>query len=138
MFRHIMVPVDLTHQETLQRALDCADDLAARYDAAITYVGVTSSAPTPLASNPQAFAQKLEAFAAARAGRHGREAGSHVCIVNDLPTETDDALMKAIGETGADLVVMASHVPGLVEYVWSSNGGRIASHATCSVMLVRG
>jgi hypothetical protein len=32
---------------------------------------------------------------------------------------------------------MASHVPGLTEYVWPSNGGKLAGHAKASVFVVR-
>jgi nucleotide-binding universal stress UspA family protein len=46
-------------------------------------------------------------------------------------------LMAAIGELSTDLVVMASHVPNIADYLWPSNGGKIASHATASVMIVR-
>jgi hypothetical protein len=34
-------------------------------------------------------------------------------------------------------VVMASHVPGMLEHVWSSHAGRLASHASASVFIVR-
>jgi len=50
----------------------------------------------------------------------------------------DDALLKASRDTGADLVVMASHMPSVLDYIWPSNGGKIAEHAKCSVMVVRG
>jgi nucleotide-binding universal stress UspA family protein len=46
-------------------------------------------------------------------------------------------LLSAINDAGADLVVMASHVPGLTEYVWPSHGGKIASHSTASVFVIR-
>ena len=49
----------------------------------------------------------------------------------------DAALLEAISATGADLVIMASHVPGVAEYVLGSHGGHLAVHAPCSVMLIR-
>ena len=58
-------------------------------------------------------------------------------IAHDPTTDVDDALLKAVDETGADLVVMASHKPGLAEYFWPSNGGKLAGHTGVSVMLVR-
>ena len=45
MFTKIMAPVDLAHIESLERALDCAADLAKHYGLPIAYVGVTSSGP---------------------------------------------------------------------------------------------
>lgn len=137
MFKRIMAPVDLAHVERLGGALACAADLSKHYGAPITYVGVTSSAPSKLAHNPEEFAQKLQAFAEGEAHKHGVDATAHAAIAHDPTTEVDDALMRAIEETGADLVVMASHVPDVIDYIWPSNGGKLAEHAKCSVMVVR-
>ena len=49
----------------------------------------------------------------------------------------NDEFVKAVEDTGADLVIMASHKPGLAEYFWPSNGGKLASHSGVSVLLVR-
>jgi nucleotide-binding universal stress UspA family protein len=58
-------------------------------------------------------------------------------VSHDPTVDVDDALMKAVSETGADLVVMASHVPGLADYIWPSNGGKLAAHSSASVFVVR-
>lgn len=137
MFKRIMAPVDLAHVERLGTALDCAADLAKHYGVPIVYVGVTSSAPSKLAHNPEEFGQKLGAFADQEAAKHGVETSAHTAIAHDPTTEIDDALMRAIGETDADLVVMASHVPNVMDYIWPSNGGKLAEHAKCSIMVVR-
>lgn len=137
MFKRIMTPVDLAHIEGLERALNCAADLAKHYNVPITFVGVTSSAPSSVAHNPEEFDQKLSAFAQGEADKHGIDAATHMAIAHDPRTEADDALMRAIDETGADLVVMASHVPNVLDYVWPSNGGKLAEHAKCSVMVIR-
>ena len=137
MFTRIMAPVDLAHISRLERALFCAADLAKRYDVPLTYVGVTASGPTSVATGPEQFSEMLNAFAAAEGARHGVEAQAYTAIAHDPPTEVDDALLRAIDETGSDLVVMASHVPGALDYIWPSVGGKVASHAKCSVMVVR-
>lgn len=133
----MLVPVDLAHRERLARALDCAADLARHYGVPVTYVGVTSTTPSKLAHTPEEFGKKLEALATEEATRHGIEARAYVAIAHDPTTEVDDALLRAISETGADLVVMASHVPDVMDYIWPSNGGKLAEHARCSVMVVR-
>lgn len=137
MFARIMAPVDLANVDQLRHALDCAADLAAHYNVPITFVGVTSSSPGSMAHNPKEFGEMLATFVKEQADAHGVDATAHAVAVNDPATEVDDALLRAIDETGADLVVMGSHVPGLREYLWPSNGGKVASHAKCSVMLVR-
>ncbi len=137
MFKRIMAPVDLAHVERLRAALDCAADLAKHYSVPVVYVGVTSTAPSKLAHNPEEFGQKLGAFADAEAAKHGVETSAHTVIAHDPTTEVDDALIRAIDETDADLVVMASHVPNVMDYIWPSNGGKLAEYAKCSVMVVR-
>lgn len=137
MFKTIMVPVDLGHLPRIDRALQAAADLAKHYGAALTYVSITAATPTPLAHNPKEFATKLEAFAAEDGAKRGVTPKAHTMIAHDPTTEMDDVLVKAVDETGADLVVMASHKPGLADYFWPSNGGKLATHTGVSVMLVR-
>ncbi len=137
MFKRIMAPVDLAHVEKLSAALDCAADLAKHYGVPVVYVGVTSSQPSEVAHNPDEFAHKLGAFAAAEATRHGIETSAYATIAHDPTLEIDDALMRAISKTGSDLVIMASHVPNVIDHIWPSNGGKLAKYAKCSVMVVR-
>lgn len=137
-FSKIMVPVDLAHLSDLERALKCAADLAGHYGAEVTFVGVTAATPSALGHNPKEYEARLTEFAAKQAETHGIKAREHTMVAHDPTTEVDDALMQAVKETGADLVVMASHLPNLTDYVWPSNGGKIAAHAGCSVMVVRG
>ena len=138
MFNKIMVPVDLSHAAKLTKALDCAGRLAKQFGAEAVYVGVTASAPSSLAHTPEEYAEKLDAFAAEQAKAHGITASGHAVVSHDPTTDLDPSLMKAVEETGADLVVMASHVPNITDYVWPSNGGTIAAHSKASVLVVRG
>ncbi len=138
MFNTIMVPVDLAHKARLTHSLDVAADLAAHYGAKIVFVGVTSGAPSSVAHTPGEYTQKLAQFAAEQSEARGIEAGSHAMMAHDPTTDVDTALLKAVTETRADLVVMQSHLPNVIDYVWPSNGGKVAEHATCSVMIVRG
>lgn len=137
MFKKIMVPVDLAHQGDLQKALTCAADLAGHYGAKIVYVGVTSTAPGQLAHNPAEFGQKLEAFAKSQAEAHGITAEARAYPSHDPTVDTDKTLLNAIHELGADLVVMASHVPGVTDYLWAGHGATISAHSDVSVFLVR-
>ncbi|MEL6576624.1 MAG: universal stress protein [Pseudomonadota bacterium] len=137
MFKRIMVPVDLGHLETLDKALAVTAQQAKLYEAPVTYVGVTMSAPSAVAHNPEEFGEKLAAFAAGEGSKHGIAADSRAVISHDTTIDLDDTLMKTANEMGADLIVMQSHVPGLADYIWPSNGGSVASHANASVMVVR-
>ncbi len=137
MFHAIMVPVDLAHVPHLGKALLCAADLAKLWQSTVTYVSVTSDAPSATAHNPAEFQQRLDSFAKEQAAQHGVVAKGHMAIANDPAVDLEHALLKAIDETGSDLVVMASHIPGIKEHLWPSNGGKLAGHAKASVMVVR-
>ncbi|MGZ9809698.1 universal stress protein [Pseudoroseicyclus sp. H15] len=138
MFNHIMVPVDLAHAGQLDRALSVAADLAKAYGATTTYVAVHAETPGSVAHTPKEFAEKLQAFAATQSEAHGQTAKAHDIVSHDPSVDLDDKLLAAADEIGADLIVMASHVPGLADHLWPSNGGKIARHFKHSVFVVRG
>lgn len=137
MYDRIMVPVDLTHADRLAKALSVAGDLAAHYGARLIYVGVAASTPSAIAHTPEEYGEKLAAFAKAQGLAVGAEAEAHPVISHDPAVDLDPALIKAVEDTRADLVVMASHIPGIADHIWPSNGGTIASRAKVSVMVVR-
>ncbi len=138
MYQHILIPVDLPHADKLDKALDAAADLAKRHSAKVEYVGVASDAPgSGGARTPEDFANKMAEFAAAQAAKHGIEARGKAVLCNDPAVDLNDALLAAIKDNGSDLVVMASHVPGVPEHFFSSHAGAIASHAKISVFVVR-
>jgi nucleotide-binding universal stress UspA family protein len=137
MYKRIVVPVDLAHSDHLAKALDTATDLARHYGATLTYVSVTAETPTSVAHNPREFGEKLAAFAARRAAADGVEIATKAYTATDPTIDIDSFLLRAAEETEADLVVIASHKPGLADYFWGSHGGKLAGHATISVFVVR-
>ncbi|MHA6266664.1 universal stress protein [Aliiroseovarius sp. CAU 1755] len=137
MFNRIMVPVDLAHADKLEKSLTCAAKLAAQYGIEVCYVGVTAETPSPLGHNPKEYDEKLAAFAAEQSAKHGHAAVHKSMLSHDVVTDVDDALIEAVKETGADLVVMATHAPGLLDVIWPSNGTKLAAHTKASVFLVR-
>lgn len=137
MFRNILVPVDLAHIDQLGRALAAAADLSRHYGAPVRYVAVTAQTPTAEARTPRQFAEKLDAFARAQAEEHGIETSARSYASHDPAIDINSTLLAAIDEAGADLVVMASHVPDAADYLWPSHGGSVASHSQASVFVVR-
>ena len=132
-----MAPVDLAHADRLTRALKVTADLARLYGAEAIYVAVTAPTPGPLGHNPEEFAARLRGFAEAQSGLHGHRTSSHAMVSHDPAVDLDATLLKAREEIDADLVVMASHVPGIAAYLFPSHGGSMAAHAGVSVMVVR-
>jgi nucleotide-binding universal stress UspA family protein len=132
-----MVPVDMNHLDQLDKALKSAEDMAGLYGAEIIYVSVTTEQPSALAHTPAEFAQKLDAFAKARVDAGGHKASAKSYASHDPTIDMDKTLQQAVADTGADLVVMASHKPGIADYFWGSHGGTLASHVGVSVFVVR-
>jgi len=138
MFNKIMVPIDLAHLGALEKALTVAADLSRHYGAALCYVGVTTSQPSAVARTPQEYELKLRAFAQEHAPDSGHEPMARVYNSHDPAADLDDILVRAIDDVGADLVVMATHLPTHLNAIMPSVGDKIAKHTKASVCLVRG
>jgi len=137
MFKNIMVPVDLAHAGKLEKALGTAAMLARHEGATVTYVAVTSAAPSAVAHTPEEFAGKLRDFAGAQADQHGIATAAHPVTSHDPTVELDATLLNTSKDIGADCVVMASHIPNIADHLWPSHGGSLARHANASVFVVR-
>jgi len=137
MFTNIMVPVDLAEKDSWTHAVQVACDLAERYGAKITLVSVSGGLQGKVSHSSEEYGRRLDAYAREIASTYHVDVASLSYAVPDPSVEVDRTLMQAIAELHADLVVMASHQPGWVEYFINSHGGRMASHAPISVFIVR-
>jgi nucleotide-binding universal stress UspA family protein len=137
MFKKIMVPVDLAHMGALEKSLTVAADLSRYYGAALCYVSVTTSQPNEVAPTPELYERKLEAFAREHAPDSGHEPTVRVYHSADPVADLDDILVQAVKDVGADVVVMATHLPKHLDAIMPANGSVIAKHTAASVVLVR-
>jgi len=137
MYNRIMVPVDLAHIEKLGKAINTATDLAKHYGIPICFVGVTAGTPSEVAHTPEEFGEKLERFGAEQSKSHGLEIETAAYQSHDPAVDLDKKLISAAREKQADLIVMASHVPGLREHIFASHAGTVAAHAGVSVFVIR-
>ena len=137
MFKHIMVPVDLAEKGTLQKAERVAADLAGHYGARLTLVSVSGGLQAKVSHSHKEYGRQLALYADEIAKANMIDVESLNYGVPDPSVEVDQKLLQVIEELNVDLVVMASHQPGWVEYIVNSHGGRLASHAPISVFLVR-
>ncbi len=133
----IIVPVDLAHKDASEEAVSIAANLAKSDEAKLALVGVTGSAPSEAGHNPKEFEEKLAAYGKEVAERIGLPVETQSLVDNDVAVDLGDVIIQAAEDNGVDLIVMASHVPGFIEHVFASNSGYVASHAKCSVYVVR-
>lgn len=137
MFNSILVPVDLSHADRLDKAIRVAARLGKAEGATVTLCGVTAGSPGAVAHTPEEFGRKLDAFAAAQSSDKGITFAAMPVTSHDPAVDLGDRLNEAAHEIGADVIVMASHVPGFLDHLISSNAAHLAAHTDISVFVVR-
>lgn len=137
MYQKMLVPIDLAHIEKLEKAIQTAVDLAGHYGAEICFLGVGSNTPSEVAHTPKEFEQKMSEFAKGIGSKTGAKVSAAVAIAHDPAVDLSKILVSKADELGADVIVMASHVPGVADHIFASHGGYVASHSDHSVFLVR-
>ena len=143
MYKHILVPIDLTDLDLAKPAIASAVSMAEQSNGTIRLVNVLPLTPVMLAEYvpPDFEAQQRKAsedalaiilkeigLDASRLSSTVRQGGIHQEILeeaNAIPT---------------DLIVMSSHrphKPGIRTYFLGSNAGHVVRYAKCSVLVVR-
>lgn len=136
--KHILVPVDLTTVDKLSKALDIAGNMARENAADVHYVGVVDAVPTPSGTTVgDTLRTELAAFSDAQARKYGIKTSYEVASRSDLHLNIGSDVITAARDADCDLIVMASHIPGIKDHFLSSNAGYVASHAPMSVYVVR-
>ncbi|MEL7257814.1 MAG: universal stress protein, partial [Pseudomonadota bacterium] len=133
MIKKIMVPVDLAHKDDLKNAISQAGQISKLNSATIHLVGVTSSAPTEVAKTPEAYDEKLKAFAKEVTEQTGCPVETLSLVDVDVSADLGHVILDKSDELKVDLIVMASHVPGFVELGMAANAGSVARPAKGSV-----
>jgi len=128
MIKAIVVPIDIAEKEAGTAALGLARDLAKT-------LGGTGYVAAQL---PTGFHEEVLSDAAARlneiAGKHGLAETAEVIVREGRPSTE---ILEYAKEIGADMIVIASHDPGLVDYFLGSVAARVVRHAHCSVLVAR-
>lgn len=137
MFKTIMVPVDMSHIDSLGRALAVACDLGGRYGAEVHIVEVSAAVPGAAAHSPKELTGKLDKLAESLAARHRASVHARTVISSDPSIELDGKLIDTARDLDSDLVVMASHKPGLLANFFHTHAVDFAAHADMSVFIVR-
>ncbi|MCK0148916.1 universal stress protein [Marivita sp. S6314] len=138
MYSRILVPVDMDNTDKLTKAITLAIDTAKTNSAALIFVDVVDAVPTTSRTTEgEKMADRLTAFADDLGKTHGVDISAHVALRSDLHLNVGADIITAAKDTGCDLIVMASHMPGMKDYFLSSNAGHVASHAPVSVYVVR-
>ncbi|WP_170787332.1 universal stress protein [Ruegeria lacuscaerulensis] len=137
MYDHIMFPVDLHLPPTVQKAAEVAAAVAKWQSAKITVVSVTGTQPGDPVQPDAMVNEDLRNFADQLAEKSGAEVDFRNIHSVDVGAELDGDLTRAADEIGADLIVVGTHAPRIMDYIFSSHAGYLATHASISVFVVR-
>lgn len=136
MYKKIMVPIDLAHPEKGKAMIDVANQLASK-GAQITLINVIEDIPSYVAVElPGGILQQMRQNAQNELEDLAKAAGlaSQTEIRTGRPAT---AILDAADDMATDLIVIASHRPGLTDYLLGSTAARVVRHAKCSVLVLR-
>lgn len=142
MYKAILLPVDLNDDSSWQKALPTALEYCRAFGSDLHVITVAQSFGRSYVGQffPEGYEKTLE---------DGLLAGLQEFVKKHVPEDLKvrhtvrlgtvyQEILVAAEETGADLVVMASHRPELKDYLLGPNSARVVRHAQCSVLVVRG
>ncbi len=136
MFNTILVPIDIGHADESNNVINIAATNG-NEDARIILLNVVEDIPKWVAVElPHDFQKKsLEQAQAAL---------KDIAGASDVKTETNvsvghpyQTILEVAKDSGAELIVIASHQPGLQDYLLGSTAAKVVRHARCSVLVVR-
>jgi nucleotide-binding universal stress UspA family protein len=139
MIETILVPIDIARIEAGAGALKLAGDLAKSHGSKFILLNVHESLPTYVATEiPKELYKTHLSNAADRLNEIIRDQGlpdtTEVVVREGHPS---NEILEYAKDTGVDLIVIASHDPGLADYFLGSVAARVVRHAHCSVLVAR-
>ncbi len=136
MFKTVLLPVDVAHLDEGQKTLDLALSMATP-DAAIILLYVMEDIPnwTDLDLPPDFKENSMQT---------ARKALESIAETTDREIQVEvrtghaySTILKEADAMKVDLIILASHKPGLKEYFIGSNTSKVVNHANCSVVVLR-
>ncbi len=137
MYRNILVPVDLSHEDVTRRILELGKRLCSE-GGTVTVIHVLPDIPTYAATYvPEDVKETREKEVRDRLARMVGQVGIDEAAVQLTHGPAHIRILETIGEVSPDLVIIGSHRPGLSDYFLGSTAGRVVRHAGCSVLVDR-
>ncbi|QDC08466.1 universal stress protein [Oceanicola sp. D3] len=135
MYSTILVPIAFEEGRDSSAALDIAKALLAP-GGTITALHVIEEVP----SYASTYLDESLIVEARKSVMHALAAklGDHKDVTPHVVTgHSGRTILEEAGRMGADLIVIASHRPGLQDYFLGSTAARVVRHAKCCVHVIR-
>lgn len=136
MYKTIIVPVDIGNMERVPSMIDAARKLGGD-DAKIVLTSIVERLPSYVSAEiPEGYHHRAEEIATEELNKIKSDTGlkADIAIRTGYPSR---GILDVADETGADVIVIASHRPGLEDYFIGSTASKVVRHAKCSVMVIR-
>lgn len=137
LYRSILIAIDLDAPGSWERALAQAAELARSGGARLTLATVMTAEEMRGGQwSPAACRERIDVARARLAGLADGCAGldPDLAVGSGRPAA---AILDLARAADADLIVLASHRPGLRDYLIGGNAAHVVRHASCSVLVVR-
>jgi len=140
MYSHIIVAVDLAHGEAGRSLLAKAAKLVDE-GGTLRLLHVLEDVPSYIAAElPRDLGDRRAAEAKVELKLLAAEAAAGLGISVEMETRMGAAatqILESATDNNADLIMIASHRPGLSDYFIGSTAARVVRHAQCSVLITR-
>ncbi len=135
MYKNILVPIAIDHGHNSAEAINIAEKLKTT-GGRITALTVVEQVPAYITQYlPEGQMDKnMEDAEVALKADLGGILGVTVDVIRGVP---GSSIVDYAVEKEMDLIVVASHRPGLQDYFLGSTAARVVRHAPCSVHVVR-
>lgn len=141
MYRNVLLAVDLGEDASWERALPEALHLTQTSGGVLHVMTVVPDYGMTIVGS--FFPQNFESHALEEAQKR-LHAFTEAHVPKDVPTQhiirhgnPADEILAASHEVATDVIVIASHRPGMEHTVLGSVAGKVVAKATCSVLVVR-
>ncbi len=136
MYNTILVPIDMGHVVEGKSTIDLAAQHSAE-GAKIILLNVVEEIPTWAAAQLPANIIK-ESFETVRTEMKAIAKASGMKMdVEVRAGHSYNTILDVAKENDVDLIIIASHSPGLQDYFLGSTAAKVVRHASCSVLVVR-
>lgn len=142
MFKEIMLAVDLGEESSWSKALPTALELVRDHEAHLHVMTVVPDFGFSIVGQyfPKDYEHKMLEDMQQRLRAFVDQHVPKDIVVHDIighgPVYSE--ILEAADSVKADLIVLASHRPGLQVYLIGPNASKVVRHAKCSVLVVRG
>lgn len=135
MYKNILIPIAVDHNPNTAKAISAARQLLTKGGKITALAVVETIPPYTVSTLPEELKLKSDENVQA----------SLIAELGDAPDISSDvvnghaarSILRYAVDHGADCIIIASHRPGLKDYLLGSTAGRVVRHAACAVHVVR-